>query len=84
MHFCRLEKLVIIPTYNEKENISGVIHAILSLDKCYHVLVIDDNSPDRTADIVKELIPLYSGKLFLEKREKNNKTKTHLQSMLLL
>ena len=63
-----LEKIVIIPTYNEKENISRVLHAIFSPDKCYHVLVIDDNSPDRTADIVKDLIPMYPGKLFLEKR----------------
>jgi dolichol-phosphate mannosyltransferase len=63
-----LDKLVIIPTYNEKENINRVLHAIFSPDKCYHVLVIDDNSPDCTADIVKELIPMYPGKLFLEKR----------------
>jgi len=64
-----LEKLVIIPTYNEKENIAGILHAIFSLDKNYHVLVIDDNSPDGTANIVKDLIPQYNSKLFLEERK---------------
>jgi dolichol-phosphate mannosyltransferase len=64
-----LEKLVIIPTYNERENIAGILYTILSLNKNYHVLVIDDHSPDRTADIVKDLIPQYSGILFLEERK---------------
>ena len=64
-----MEKLVIIPTYNEKENIAGILHAIFSLDKNYHVLVIDDSSPDGTANIVKDLIPQYNGKLFLEERK---------------
>lgn len=64
-----MEKLVIIPTYNEKENIAGILHAIFSLDKNYHVLVIDDSSPDSTANIVKDLIPQYNGKLFLEERK---------------
>lgn len=47
--------IVIIPTYNEKENISLVIEAVFSLPKDFHVLIVDDNSPDGTAEIVKEL-----------------------------
>jgi len=63
-----LEKIVIIPTYNEKENISSIIHAVFALQQNYHVLVIDDNSPDGTADIVKDLIKIFPGQLFLEER----------------
>ena len=63
-----LEKLVIIPTYNEKENIASIIDAVISLQKNFHVLVIDDNSPDGTADIVKSLFAKYPGQLFLEQR----------------
>lgn len=61
-------KIVIIPTYNEKENIAAIIAAIMNLQQQYHVLVIDDDSPDGTAGIVKSLIPKYSGRLFLEQR----------------
>ncbi|MEK7199760.1 MAG: glycosyltransferase, partial [Bacteroidota bacterium] len=64
-----MEKIVIIPTYNEKENIAAIITAVFSLRQGYHVLVIDDNSPDGTAAIVRELIPLYPGQLFLEERK---------------
>jgi len=63
-----VEKLVIIPTYNEKENISNILHAIFNLNDGFHVLVIDDGSPDGTAQIVLELIPKFSGKLFIEER----------------
>jgi dolichol-phosphate mannosyltransferase len=63
-----LEKLVIIPTYNEKENISSIINAVFSLQLGYHILVIDDNSPDGTAAIVRSLITEYPGQLFLEER----------------
>jgi len=63
-----LEKLVIIPTYNEKENIADILAAIFGLQQQFHVLVIDDGSPDGTAQIVKELFPKYSGQLFLEER----------------
>ncbi len=49
------KKLVIIPTYNEKENIADIIDAVMSLPQGFHVLIIDDNSPDGTADIVKAL-----------------------------
>ncbi len=48
-------RLVIIPTYNEKENIAKIIDAVLSLDPVFHVLIVDDGSPDGTADIVKAL-----------------------------
>jgi dolichol-phosphate mannosyltransferase len=64
-----LDKLVIIPTYNEKENISGIIHAIMRLNRNYHVLVIDDGSPDGTAAIVRELQNSFPLTLFLEERK---------------
>ena len=51
------KKLVIIPTYNEKENIADIIQAVFSLEGDFHVLVIDDGSPDGTADIVRSVIP---------------------------
>ena len=63
-----MEKLVIIPTYNEKENISPIIRAIMAIQQNFHVLVIDDGSPDGTAAIVKELIAEYPASLFLEER----------------
>lgn len=64
-----MEKLVIIPTYNEKENIASIITAVFDLQSDYHVLVIDDGSPDGTALIVKELMQQYPGQLFLEERK---------------
>lgn len=63
-----MEKLVIIPTFNEKDNIHSIITAVFSLNKGYHVLVIDDGSPDGTALIVKHLMEQYPGQLFLEER----------------
>ncbi len=63
-----MEKLVIIPTYNEIENIELIIRAIFDLQKDYHILIIDDGSPDGTAKAVKNLIELYQGQLFLEER----------------
>lgn len=63
-----MEKLVIIPTYNEKENIANIIEAIFSLKENFHILVIDDGSPDGTADIVRNLISKYPGELHLEER----------------
>ena len=50
------DSIVIIPTYNEKENIEKIIHAIFSLPKAFDILVIDDGSPDGTADIVKKMM----------------------------
>ena len=64
-----MEKLVIIPTYNEKENIQNIIGAVIGLKQEYHVLIIDDNSPDGTAAIVKSLFAKYPGQLFLEERQ---------------
>lgn len=63
-----MEKIVIIPTYNEKENIANIIGAIFSLNQGFHILVIDDGSPDGTAAIVKELQLKYPEQLFLEQR----------------
>ena len=64
-----LEKLVIIPTYNEKENVANILHAVLSLQQNFHVLVIDDGSPDGTSEIVKNLKLQYPNQLFLEERK---------------
>ena len=63
-----MEKLVIIPTYNEKENIASIIEAVFSLQQGYHILVIDDNSPDGTAALVRSLMEQYPQQLFLEER----------------
>jgi dolichol-phosphate mannosyltransferase len=61
--------LVIIPTYNEIENISAIVEAVLALDNQFHILIVDDNSPDKTADKVKDLMLIYPNRLFLEERE---------------
>ena len=61
--------LVIIPTYNEKENIEKMIRKIFSLPREFHVLIIDDGSPDGTASIVKNLMNEFTGKLFIEERK---------------
>jgi dolichol-phosphate mannosyltransferase len=63
-----VSKLVIIPTYNEIENIHSIIAAVMALQNNYHVLVIDDGSPDGTANAVKQLQQKYNGQLFLEQR----------------
>ncbi|MEJ7739082.1 MAG: polyprenol monophosphomannose synthase [Chitinophagaceae bacterium] len=64
-----MEKLIIIPTYNEKENIANILHAILILKQGFHILVIDDGSPDGTAQIVKAMQASYPDKLFIEERK---------------
>ena len=64
-----MERLVIIPTYNEKENVESIIRAVMSLPVDFHVLVIDDGSPDGTADIVKELMSKeFADRLFIIER----------------
>jgi dolichol-phosphate mannosyltransferase len=63
------DSLVIIPTYKEKENIKSIIIAILALEKDFDILVIDDNSPDGTADIVKDLMKEFKDQLFIIERE---------------
>lgn len=64
-----MDKIVIIPTYNEKDNIEAIINAVFSLGLGYHILVIDDGSPDGTADIVKSLMQAHPTELFLEERK---------------
>lgn len=64
-----MDKLVIIPTYNEKENIASILKAVFDLDGDFHVLIIDDGSPDGTAQLVKDLLPVYPNRLFLEERK---------------
>ncbi|ANI89510.1 dolichyl-phosphate beta-D-mannosyltransferase [Arachidicoccus ginsenosidimutans] len=63
-----MEKLVIIPTYNEKENIENIVRYVFALQLNYHILVIDDGSPDGTAEIVKSLMTDFPNELFLEQR----------------
>lgn len=60
--------LVIIPTYNEKENITAIINAVFSLPNEFHILIIDDGSPDGTASIVKDLATKYDDRLFIIER----------------
>ncbi len=62
-------KLVIIPTYNEIENISKIIHAVLGLEGGYHLLIIDDASPDGTADVVRDLMRVFPDRLNMIERE---------------
>ena len=64
-----MEKLVIIPTFNEKENIGIILQAIYDLNQDFHVLVIDDGSPDGTAEIVKQLQPRFNNTVFLVERQ---------------
>jgi dolichol-phosphate mannosyltransferase len=63
------DSIVIIPTYNEKENIERMIHKVLSLPHDFHLLIIDDGSPDGTGIIIKRLQRDYPGKLFLVERK---------------
>ncbi|MDO4695782.1 MAG: glycosyltransferase, partial [Porphyromonas sp.] len=61
-------KLVIIPTYNEIENIRNIVTAVIELKEFFDVLVVDDNSPDGTAGVVKQLIVEYPERVFLLER----------------
>ncbi len=64
------DSIIIIPTYNERENVGRIIQAILSLPKHFDILIVDDSSPDGTAEIVKNLIDTqYAGRLFIEERK---------------
>jgi len=62
-----MNTLIISPTYNEKKNIASLIESVFSINQDYHILIIDDNSPDGTANLVKELQLKYKN-LFLEER----------------
>ena len=63
------DSIVIIPTYNEKENVENIIRAVLGQEKSFHILIIDDGSPDGTASIVKHLQIEFFDRLFLIERE---------------
>lgn len=63
------DSVIIIPTYNEIENIENIIRAVFELPKRFHVLIIDDGSPDGTADVVKRLQAEFDGRLFLLQRK---------------
>ncbi|MEM6543048.1 MAG: glycosyltransferase, partial [Bacteroidota bacterium] len=60
--------LVIIPTFNEIENVEAIINTVFDLKKDFHILVVDDNSPDGTAQNVKQLQQQFPERLFLEVR----------------
>jgi len=66
------DALVIIPTYNEKENIEAIVRAVFSQEKKFDILVVDDNSPDGTSLIVENLITEFPNQLFIEKRKGKN------------
>ena len=66
------DSIIIIPTYNEKENIEKIILKVFSLEKQFHVLIVDDGSPDGTASIVKNLQKKYPKKLYLQERAKKS------------
>ena len=63
------DSLIIIPTYNEKENVEAIIRKVFSLPKEFHILIVEDNSPDGTADIVKRLMIEFPDRLFIEERK---------------
>jgi dolichol-phosphate mannosyltransferase len=63
------DSIVIIPTYNEIENVDAMIRKVFSLEKDFHILIIDDGSPDGTAEVVKKLQQEFSNKLHLEQRK---------------
>jgi len=63
------DSLVIIPTYNEKENIERILRKIFSLEKVFDVLIVEDNSPDGTAAIVRSLMKEFPDRLFMEERK---------------
>lgn len=63
------QDLVIIPTYNEKDNIENIIHAVMTLPTQFDVLVVEDNSPDGTAALVKGLMSNYPDRLFIQERK---------------
>lgn len=66
------DALVIIPTYNEKENIEAIIRATFEQETPFNILIVDDNSPDGTSAIVTKLIIEFPKRLFLEKRKEKN------------
>ena len=67
-----MKSLVIIPTYNEIENIANILNAVLEKKDSFHVLVVDDQSPDGTAKKVKEIMASNTDRLFIEERTKKS------------
>lgn len=63
------DSIIIIPTYNEKENIENIIRAVFGLEKFFHILIIEDNSPDGTATIVRKLQTEFPDRLFMVERK---------------
>ncbi len=63
------DSIIIIPTYNERENLEKMVRKVFSLKKEFHLLIVDDNSPDGSAQIVKDLQREFSGQLYLEERK---------------
>ena len=63
------DSLVIIPTYNEKENVERMLRTVFGLPKAFHVLIVDDGSPDGTAQIVKGLQTEFAGQLHILERK---------------
>lgn len=63
------DSIIVIPTYNEKENIERMIRTIFHLSKPFHILIVDDNSPDGTAEIVRKLIKKYPTQIFMIERK---------------
>ena len=63
------DSIVIIPTYNEIENIEKIIRKVFSLKQSFDVLIVEDNSPDGTANVVKKLMPEFPNQLFIEERK---------------
>ena len=66
------DAVVIIPTYNEAENVEAIINAVFSLDSAFDVLIVDDNSPDKTHEIVQRLQKAYPERLHLEVRKEKS------------
>lgn len=63
------DAIVIIPTYNEEGNVERMSEKVMSLEKDFHILFVDDNSPDQTATIIKRLMLKYPGRIHIEERE---------------
>lgn len=63
------DSIVIIPTYNERENIEKIIRAVFGLEKLFHILIVDDGSPDGTADIVRQLQTEFPERLYIIERK---------------
>ncbi|NVK65461.1 MAG: polyprenol monophosphomannose synthase [Flavobacteriales bacterium] len=63
------DAIVIIPTYNEEENVERMTEKVMSLKKDFHILYVDDNSPDQTASIIKRMMEKFPGRIHLEERE---------------